>query len=100
MTAVLFAMVLSNFNIYATNALLARHYVQYKIGMQVQDLLPALGCSIATGGIVYLATSFIPLHWTILSILFAVCYIAICYIFRIGAIDELRYNIKSFLRKF
>lgn len=100
MTAVLFAMVISNFNIYITNALLARHYIKYDISTQIKDLIPILLCALIAGGIVYLLYTYTSLHWILTSIVFLICYLVICYLLRIKAMVEFKTSINSILSKF
>lgn len=100
MTAVLFAMVISNFNIYITNALLARHYIKYDLSTQIKDIIPIFSCALITGGIVYLLYIYTSLHWILTSIVFLICYFVICYIFQIKAMAEFKSNINITLNKF
>lgn len=99
MTAVLFAMVISNINIYITNALLAKYYVRYNINRQIKDVAPIFLCTIITGILISLLISQVTLHWILTSIIFAICYIAISYLFKIQAIVELKANINIVIRK-
>lgn len=100
MTAVLFAMVISNINIYLTNALLAQHYIKYDLSTQIKDVTPTFVCTLATGVVVYLITLYTSLHWIIISTLFVVLYLAICYLFKIQAIVESKDIVTLFIRKF
>lgn len=100
MTAVLFAMVISNFNIYITNALLARHYIKHGLGAQIQDTIPIFLCTLITGGTVCLLRTYTSLHWIITSIVFLICYLVICYLLRIKAMAEFKSNINITLNKF
>ena len=100
MTAVLFAMVISNINIYLTNALLAQHYIKYNLSTQIKDVAPTFVCTLATGVIVYLLTLSTSLHWIIISTVFVVLYSAICYLFKIQAIVESKDIATLFMRKF
>ena len=100
MTAVLIAMVLSNANIYLTNAFLAKHYIQYNIGTQLKDLASAFSCTLIAGGLVYLLYAYTSIHWILISVIFAICYLGICFAFNIQAITELKPNIETLLRKF
>ena len=100
MTAVLFAMVISNINIYMTNAILASHYIRYGIGTQIRDLVPVLFCTLITGGLIYILYIYTSLHWILICILFLICYLVICYLLRIKAMTEFKANITTILSKF
>lgn len=100
MTAVLFAMVISNFNIYITNALLARHYVKYDFSAQIKDIIPIFLCTLITGGVVYLLYTYTSLHWVLTSIIFLLFYLAICNILRLKVMTEFKTSINTILSKF
>lgn len=100
MTAVLIAMVISNFNIYITNALLAQHYIQYRFSNQIKDLMPTFLCALITGGIVYLLSINVSLHWLQTSVIFVICYALICFLFRIRVMAEFKSNVDRILSKF
>ena len=100
MTTVLIAMVISNFNIYITNALLAQHYIHYRISRQTKDLMPTFLCTLITGGIVYLLSNTVSLHWLLTSVIFVICYVLICFLFRIRVMAEFKSNVDTILSKF
>lgn len=100
MNAVLFAMVFSNFNIYITNAFLAKYYINYKISRQIKDLIPVLLSSLLSGGLIYLLMTYTSIHWILASIIFVLVYLLISYLFRIKAIIELVPILKTLLKKF
>lgn len=100
MTAVLYAMVISNINIYITNAFLAQFYVQYKISNQIKDLVPILVCAIIAGLFVHLISINISIHWILTSAIFIIFYIVLCILLQIKAITELKANINTILGKF
>ncbi len=97
MTAVLFAMVISNLNIYITNALLAQHYIKYSFHTQLKDIIPIFLCTLITGGLISLLYTYFSLHWILISIAFLICYLAICYLLRIKAMVEFESNMNTIL---
>lgn len=93
MLGVLIAMVISNINIYLTNALLAQRYVGYRLGQQIVDVVPTLLTTIISGAIVFPIFLLTGIHWLLCCIIFAIIYLFISYIFKL---DGLSY-IKSFI---
>lgn len=93
MLGVLIAMVISNINIYLTNALLAQRYVGYRLGQQIVDVVPTLLTTIICGAIVFPIFLLTGIHWLLCCIIFAIIYLFISYIFKL---DGLSY-IKSFI---
>lgn len=100
MTAVLIAMVISNLNIYITNALLARHYIKYDFSTQLKDIIPILLCALIAGGIVFLLYTYTSLHWILISIVFIICYLVICLLLGIKAMIEFKASVNTILSKF
>lgn len=99
MTAVLFAMVISNINIYVTNALLAQYYIRYKISKQIKNLTPILLCTLTSGCFIYIISRYILLHWISTSLIFIICYALICIVLRIKAMTEFKSSINIILNK-
>lgn len=93
MLGVLIAMVISNINIYLTNALLAQRYIGYRLGQQIVDIIPTLLTTIICGAVVYPIYLLTGIHWLLCCIIFAIIYLFISYIFKL---DGLSY-IKSFI---
>ena len=93
MLGVLIAMVISNINIYLTNALLAQRYIGYRLGQQIVDVVPTLLTTIICGAIVFPIFLLTGIHWLLCCIIFAIIYLFISYIFKL---DGLSY-IKSFI---
>lgn len=100
MMAVLIAMVFSNFNIYLTNAFLAKHFIQYRIKTQIKDVAPILICTLFSGACTYIIYSWTQLHWTLLSIVFVLGYLSICWLVKIQTLTEFGSNLKIMLTKF
>lgn len=98
-TAVLIAMVVSNINIYLTNALLAQYYVHYNLGKQIKDLMPIFMCTLLTGAVAYLLSRYASLHWVLVSMFFVVSYLGICYITKIQSVAEFYEHISLVLKK-
>lgn len=93
MLGVLIAMVISNVNIYLTNALLAQRYIGYRLGQQIVDIIPTLITTIISGAIVFPIFLLTGIHWLLCCIIFAIIYLFISYILKL---DGLSY-IKSFI---
>ena len=99
MKAVLLVMVISNLNIYITNALLVQHYIKYRLLLQIKDIIPTYICTLITGGIVYFISIHIYIHWILLSTIFLILYLTICYVFIISAMVGFKGIINNLLRK-
>lgn len=100
MTGVLVAMVLSQVNIFLTNAFLVQRYVGYSVVQQVIDLLPTLGCAAVCGVAAYGLYSVLGINWLLTSAMFAATYVAVSCIFRIDAVDSIKQSIKSLAQRF
>lgn len=100
MKAVLLSMVISNLNIYITNALLVQHYIKYSLLLQIKDIIPTYICTLITGGIVYFISIHIYIHWILLSTIFLILYLTICYVFKISAMVVFKGIINNLLRKY
>jgi O-antigen/teichoic acid export membrane protein len=99
MTGVLIAMVISNINIYVTNALLAQRYIGYRLSQQIIDVLPMLGCTLVCGGVGFMLYSIVGLHWVLSSGLFVILYLVVCYLCRLDAIKYVKHSVKSLITK-
>jgi O-antigen/teichoic acid export membrane protein len=99
MTGVLIAMVISNINIYVTNALLAQRYIGYRLSQQIIDVLPMLGCTLVCGGGGFMLYSIVGLHWVLSSGLFVILYLVVCYLCRLDAIKHVKHSVKSLITK-
>lgn len=100
MNAVLIAMVISNLNIYITNSLLVHHYIKYSLLLQIKDIMPTIICTLITGGILYLISIHTCIHWVVLSAIFIMLYLSICYLFKIRAILEFNRIINNLIKKY
>lgn len=99
MMGVLIAMVISNINIYVTNALLAQKYIGYKFTKQILYILPILVCSILTGAITHLLYTTIGIHWLALTIIFIVTYLTIAYLLQISTLKDMGALLSKLIRK-
>ena len=89
MLGVLIAMVISNINIYLTNALLAQRYVGYRITDQIIDILPIIGCTLISGILIHIIYTKFLVHWLVCCLLFIFIYLFMSYILKIKAFKEI-----------
>lgn len=99
MMGVLVAMVLSCANIYVTNALLAQKYVGYSFKVQITDILPILGCTLASGAVTYMLYTSFAIHWVVCVLLFVAIYLAVAYILQLRAIKDAGLFLSKLIRK-
>lgn len=99
MLGVLIAMVISNINIYLTNALLAQRYVGYRLGQQIVDIIPTLITTIISGAIVFPIFLLTGIHWLLCCIIFAIIYLFISHIFKLDGFSYIKSFIVSRLSK-
>ena len=99
MLGVLIAMVISNLNIYITNALLAQRYVGYRLWRQVVDVLPVLGVALLCGGIAYIIFAIWGVNWVVSALIFTVLYILVGHLFRLDGFVYVLSFIVSYLRR-
>lgn len=99
MLGVLIAMVLSCANIYITNALLAQRYVGYRFKVQIMDVLPTLGCALATGVVIYILYAHLAMHWVVCVLLYAAIYLAMAYMLQLKAFKDAGLLISKLIRK-
>ena len=99
MLGVLIAMVISNINIYLTNALLAQRYVGYRLGQQIVDVVPTLITTIICGAVVYPIYLLTGIHWLLCCIIFAITYLIISHIFKLDGLSYIKSFIVSRLSK-
>ena len=96
---VLVAMVVSNLNIYLTNALLAQRYVGYTLVRQIMDVLPVLALTLVCGGAVYPLYALLGLHWLLCVAIFALLYTICGYILKLDSIAEIKSFIVSRIKR-
>lgn len=99
MLGVLIAMVISNINIYLTNALLAQRYIGYRLGQQIIDVVPTLLTTIICGAVVHPIYLLTGIHWLLCCIIFAIIYLFISYIFKLDGLSYIKSFIVSRLSK-
>lgn len=99
MLGVLIAMVISNINIYLTNALLAQRYVGYRLGQQIVDIVPTLLTTIICGAVIYSIYLLTGIHWLLCCVIFAIIYLIISYIFKLDGLSYIKSFIVSRLSK-
>lgn len=99
MRAVLWAMVISNLNIYLTNALLAQRYVGYSLVCQLRDVAPTLLLSAIVGSAVYSLNILISLHWLLCCMVFVLLYVALSWVCGLRALDDIWHFIISYQKR-
>ena len=99
MLGVLIAMVISNINIYLTNALLAQRYVGYRLGQQIVDIIPTLITTIICGAVVYPIYLLTGIHWLLCCVIFAITYLIISHIFKLDGFSYIKSFIVSRISK-
>lgn len=87
MYGILWGMVLSNFNIFMTNASLQSRYVGLEVNKQIACLIPMI-CAIGVSFLLSYFTSKITDNLAIVIISFLIIYLAISYVFRYRALAE------------
>ena len=97
--AVLWAMVLSNINIFITNALLVQHYIKYKLIEQIKDVLSVLILATLCGIVFHYIFIYYDINWIIVSISFIIMYLILGYIFKLSSITAVRSFVLSFINK-
>lgn len=99
MLGVLIAMVISNINIYLTNALLAQRYIGYGLGQQIIDVVPTLLTTIICGAVVYPIYLLTGIHWLLCCVIFVITYLIISHIFKLDGLSYIKSFIVSRLSK-
>jgi O-antigen/teichoic acid export membrane protein len=99
MRGVLVAMVVSNINIWLTNALLAQRYVGYGVVQQIKDIASALAMTLLCGGVVYWAYNDLELNWLLCVALFVAAYVALAWVCGVGALKEIRTFVVKYLKR-
>lgn len=99
LNAVLWAMVISNINIYLVNGYLVQRYIGYQLTQQVRDIAPNLLCAgvsiLAVWGLKYFA----GWHWIGVATVFGILYLALSFMFHLRAFTELSSSFRLILTK-
>lgn len=96
---ILWAMVISNINIFIVNAILSYKYVGYTIWRQLYDLIPILAISIVSFISVYIINEhLLKTHFIITASLFVTIYLLLTWILHLRVINDIK-QIKHSLRK-
>ena len=95
MTGVLVAMVVSNINIYLTNALLAQRYLGYRLTEQLRDVAPALVASLLTGAAIVPLWLWLGVAWWLAAACYLGLYLAISYVANRKTINDIAQSIGS-----
>ncbi len=96
MFGIMWAIVVSNFNIFMVNALLSRKYVGCSLRRQLWCILPPLAAGVTAG----LAVMLIPgIDWWLRALLYLTLYIGIAFLSRMRAIGDIRRLMTLILNK-
>lgn len=96
MEGIMWAIVVSNFNIFLVNALLSRKYVGCALWRQMRCVLPPL----ATGLAAAVAILLLPgLSWWMKASFYLMLYVAMAFLFRLRAVADLRRFYNMILKK-
>lgn len=95
MTGVLVAMVVSNINIYLTNALLAQRYLGYRLTEQLRDVAPALVASLLAGAVIVALWLWLSVAWWLAAACYLGLYLAISYAANRKSINDIVQSIGS-----
>ena len=98
MLGVLIAMVVSNLNIYLTNALLSQRYIGYKLWQQIVDVLPALAITLLCGAITSPVYEILEVNWMICSLIFVVVYTLVAYLCKLDGFTDIKSFVVSRLK--
>lgn len=96
---ILWGLVLSNFNIYFVNAMLAARHTGYSLSMQFRDISPILVLSAVCMAAIYLLRSVLPHHFSLTIVIYALTYVSSAYFLRLKAADEIKTAIGRFINK-
>ncbi len=100
MDGIMWAMAVSNANIYLVNALLAKRYVGYGFGDQLLSLLPFVGACVASASLALLAIGIdIEHNWPYIVTVFAVVYAAIVMLFRFRVLTDIKYIYQTVIKR-
>lgn len=99
MLGVLIAMVVSNLNIYVTNALLSQRYIGYKFWRQMADVVPAFAIALLCGAITYPIYEFWGVNWLVCSLIYVVVYSLGAYLCRLDGFTDIKSFVVSRLKK-
>lgn len=95
MEGLMWSIVLSNVNIYAVNAVLARRYVGFSLSRQFRALLPPLLAGCVPAFLVY----FIEMDWLLAAAVYVAVYIAVVFAARMKVIADMKFILDKFLNK-
>lgn len=98
MYGILWAMVLSNLNIYITNAFLASRHVGLRMSNQFCSLIPILASTALAFIVAYVMNKLLD-NYIIPIIAFAFCYLSIAYMFKYKALSESIILLKRIINK-
>lgn len=94
MYGILWGMVISSFNIYLVNAVLAFKYVRYSISKQIRDFIPALAIGGASFiGAYFLQTTMPRINFILIVVSYVVIYLLLSIIFYLRTIRDLKSEI-------
>ena len=98
MTGLLWAISISNFNIYAVNAWLASHHVGYKLTTQIRTIAPGMAASLMSLVVALIAGSY-GLHVMLQIAVFIAVYLCCAASMRMPVLDSIRFIYKKVIKK-
>lgn len=96
---ILWGLVLSNFNIYLVNAVLAARHTGYTLAMQARDILPVLSMTALCMATVWVFRSAVPHHFIFTVLIYVALYLSLSYIFRLKIAGEIKTAVARFIHK-
>lgn len=105
MFGMMWAMALSNANIFFVNALLAKRFVGYPLWSQIRSLFPFAGACLAAAAVplaVYFRSVYIgspgPYMW-VMAVLFVAVYSATVFLFRFRVLTDIKYIYQTVIKR-
>lgn len=95
MRGLMWSIVISNLNIYAVNAALARKYVGFSLLRQFRAVLPPLMAGAVPAVIVFC----LDVDWLVEAIIYAAIYVAIVFLTRMRVVKDIKFIISRFMNK-
>lgn len=99
MTGLLWGMVLSNFNIFMVNVLLASRHTPYSFSEQMGDILPVLLLAAVCMAGVFTLQTWLNLHFILVAVMYLVSYVGLAYIMHFKVMDEIGLVVSKFVNK-
>lgn len=89
MEGIMWAIVLSNLNIFLVNAFLAQHFMGYRFTSQLKAMLPAVVICSSGAAISLILESVLHLHFLLIALFFVLYYILCLKLFKLKLYDDM-----------